>query len=548
MTDSIKALVDLVISQKCMTSESTFLALTDLVKEDESLGVEAFNLGLGGPLLEILKDGRNLPIMTSVTAVIAELAKNEECRTCIVSAGCFLALIEIVKEGGLSPNAVCALRAIANCCYDNEAHRTVLEQADGIKAVVGFVQAAASNKEASEMVRRVAAGAVINVVNDNEGLQKEAVRLGVIGGLLGLVNHNVAVDVMVIRAFNVLADLQEAREAMCQEGVISLLKDWVKRDEEDVQDIAMELLVNLVDTEDMAQLALQANGGVLQLVNDVKIGVNEKYRQLAAKIVSLVLSNDDCLDLEMENGTPLLESLAGWVNHTDSMIRMAAALAYGNIARSDERVGLLMSQGVASLLIGLLDATDVRELHAALGALKNMSIARSYRDQLVSEGLLQGIIKVQGNPQTPIHYLLASILKSLCSDNDHVSMQVVHQSELMTLLSKLGTDDDEGVWSEAGRTIAAIIRSTKTHRNKVTQKVNEVDGVRLLVHLLSSKHALVQNEGLIALALMAVHKGQPELIAASKGFDTAITALLTTCPTNEIKENALTLLETVLKS
>jgi hypothetical protein len=164
--------------------------------------------------------------------------------------------------------------------------------------------------------------------------------------------------------------------------------------------------------------------------------------------------------------------------------------------------------------------------------------------------------------QPPVIFKVLGTLRMLIDGQEELSLKLLKNKELITDLVDWGTKSPDlvGVNSEASRLLAWLVKNG--YRSKINNQADigplksfiEVNGtISVLAKMLSSTHALMQNEGLLALTIVTLILKSPNLnkllkdaslAEAIQDFISKISE--TERMTNEIIDN-LTSLITVLK-
>ena len=98
------------------------------------------------------------------------------------------------------------------------------------------------------------------------------------------------------------------------------------------------------------------------------------------------------------------------------------ALCIGNLARSDENCDLLVSKySVEKYLLHLVKMESLKVAHAALGALKNLSLCKSCRGLLGRSGAIETVVSLCSREQaSALHMHMIGIIKNLVTDNGNL--------------------------------------------------------------------------------------------------------------------------------
>ncbi|RKP13440.1 armadillo-type protein [Piptocephalis cylindrospora] len=253
-------------------------------------------------------------------------------------------------------------------------------------------------------------------------------------------------------------------------------------------------------------------------------------RASAVKILIHGLMSDNCMD-DLFKDVSLRKSLLQLLkNQEDSILAMTAAHCIGNLARKEEHcVAFLEPQDglpdPARLIIQRLEeATRVKDLrleHALAGLIKNLSIPRQNKQILGEKGAIFALEPLMDRSILPLVMISVGTLKHLTQGNvENASLMVKSNgddpSPLQHLLTVLEKNDDPGVKSEGGRLVVNLVRLLSTPHPKgdhdqaygtlksaLEKSPSILDPCLWMV--VWSKFAVLRNDGLLALILLAQH-------------------------------------------
>ncbi|XP_053796599.1 rap1 GTPase-GDP dissociation stimulator 1 isoform X4 [Vidua chalybeata] len=423
-----------------------------------------------------------------VANIIAEVARNEFMRNPCVDAGLIPPLVQLLnckdQEVLLQTG-----RALGNICYDSHEGRNAVDHAGGAHIVVDHLRSLCSKTDpASEKLLTVFCGMLMNYSNENDTLQSQLINMGVIPTLvklLGIHCQNAALTEMCLVAFGNLAELESSKEQFAYTNIAEeLVKLFKKQIEHDKKEIIFEVLAPLAEN-DVIKLQLVEAGLVECLLEIVQKTVDSDKEddiaelKTASDLMVLLLLGDESMQKLFEGGKgSVFQRVLSWIPSNSHQLQLAGALAIANFARNDGNCIHMVDNGIVQKLMDLLDRHvedgNVTVQHAALSALRNLAIPAEAAEQLGKN------IK------------LVERLVEWCEAKDHA-----------------------GVMGESNRLLSALIRHSKS--KDVIRTIVQSGGIKHLVTMATSEHVIMQNEALVALALIAAL----ELVTAEKDLENA---------------------------
>lgn len=460
-----------------------------------------------------------------VLMLIAEIAKSEETRVPCVKAGLISAILSNLESD--DPNVVLqALRAIGNISFDNELAKSTLLENQGAEKIVKKLEVLEKsfNENSDNKLELAACGSMLNVASDDEALTEEAVSFGAVSFLLGFVKQslhsNTALCRMALSAVSVLISSEKGKASFSEsDGVTILMKVLQESDDKEFVDLVFEIFSSLV-VDDNVKKALVQQGYAEHLANIVSSAKNvtddESLRekvQSAADMIVMLLTEDDSMKLLFNDGDgSVYKMCVSWLSSGDQHLEISGCLAVGNFGRTDEHCIKLVQQGVHVQLLQLLVRTTKREnmgrhQQAVFSALKNLSMPAANKVKLVESGCLDVILPLLSNQSPFVQFKVLGTLRMLLTGQADVANRIVSSNEhLSTLVRCCESSGHEGVKSEASRMLAVIVKEAKSA--EVSQKLITSGGLTPIVAMVSSEHVIMQNEALIALAVMSSTVGE----------------------------------------
>uniref|UniRef100_A0A663MU67 Rap1 GTPase-GDP dissociation stimulator 1 n=1 Tax=Athene cunicularia TaxID=194338 RepID=A0A663MU67_ATHCN len=421
-----------------------------------------------------------------VANIIAEVARNEFMRNPCVDAGLIPPLVQLLnckdQEVLLQTG-----RALGNICYDSHEGRNAVDHAGGAHIVVDHIRSLCSKTDpASEKLLTVFCGMLMNYSNENDTLQSQLINMGVIPTLvklLGIHCQNAALTEMCLVAFGNLAELESSKEQFAYTNIAEeLVKLFKKQIEHDKKEMIFEVLAPLAEN-DVIKLQL------------VEAGLVECLLEIVQKTVDSD-KEDDIAELK-----------------TASDLMVLLLLGDGNCIH-------MVDNGIVQKLMDLLDRHvedgNVTVQHAALSALRNLAIPVVNKAKMLSAGVAEAVLKFLRSEMPPVQFKLLGTLRMLIDAQAEAAEQLGKNVKLVErLVEWCEAKDHAGVMGESNRLLSALIRHSKS--KDVIRTIVQSGGIKHLVTMATSEHVIMQNEALVALALIAAL----ELVTAEKDLENA---------------------------
>ncbi|KAF4019774.1 hypothetical protein G4228_011405 [Cervus hanglu yarkandensis] len=421
-----------------------------------------------------------------VANVIAEIAKNEFMRIPCVDAGLISPLVQLLNSKDQEVLLQTG-RALGNICYDSHEGRSAVDQAGGAQIVVDHLRSLCSKTDpASEKLLTVFCGMLMNYSNENDSLQAQLINMGVIPTLvklLGIHCQNAALTEMCLVAFGNLAELESSKEQFASTNIAEeLVKLFKKQIEHDKREMVFEVLAPLAEN-DAIKLQLVESGLVECLLEIVQQKVDSD-------------KEEDIAELK-----------------TASDLMVLLLLGDGNCIH-------MVDNGIVETLMDLLDRHvedgNVTVQHAALSALRNLAIPVVNKAKMLSAGVTEAVLKFLKSEMPPVQFKLLGTLRMLIDAQAEAAEQLGKNVKLVErLVEWCEAKDHAGVMGESNRLLSALIRHSKS--KDVIKTIVQSGGIKHLVTMATSEHVIMQNEALVALALIAAL----ELGTAEKDLESA---------------------------
>uniref|UniRef100_A0A7N4PWI3 Rap1 GTPase-GDP dissociation stimulator 1 n=1 Tax=Sarcophilus harrisii TaxID=9305 RepID=A0A7N4PWI3_SARHA len=337
----------------------------------------------------------------------------------------------------------------------------------------GLVSALLPHLESSDQDLLLHSGRAIGrICYGNKELQEELVKAGVISLLVKILcdfpesEPLVRVDLL---ALCNLAELDTAKEALSKTNVAEELVRQLRRAENQERlEIVTEILQLLAENDSLKVQLVDADvqSALVEILQRVQDSPEVEAAGITKSISDLVISlllGDESMQKLFANGTGLIyQRISSWLLSSNIQLQLTGALAVANFARNDSNCVKMVQLGVVHQLLDVLerhvDNGDVTVQHAALSALRNLAIPVKAAESLGQDPAL-----------------------------------------LNRLVQWCEAKENAGVQGEANRLLASLLRHSKSQ--EVVRAIQEAQGMKHLVSMTTSEHAIMQNEALIALAI-----------------------------------------------
>ncbi|XP_051041358.1 rap1 GTPase-GDP dissociation stimulator 1 isoform X4 [Phodopus roborovskii] len=368
-----------------------------------------------------------------------------------------------------------------------------------------------------------------NICYDNHSLQAQLINMGVIPTLvklLGIHCHNAALTEMCLVAFGNLAELESSKEQFASTNIAEeLVKLFKKQIEHDKREMIFEVLAPLAEN-DAIKLQLVEAGLVeclLEIVQqkvdcDKEDGIAEL--KTASDLMVLLLLGDESMQKLFEGGKgSVFQRVLSWIPSNNHQLQLAGALAIANFARNDGNCIHMVDNGIVEKLMDLLDRHvedgNVTVQHAALSALRNLAIPVVNKAKMLSAGVTETVLKFLKSEMPPVQFKLLGTLRMLIDAQEAAEQLGKNVKLVERLVEWCEAKDHAGVMGESNRLLSALIRHSKS--KDVIKTIVQSGGIKHLVTMATSEHVIMQNEALVALALIAAL----ELGSAEKDLESA---------------------------
>uniref|UniRef100_A0A8C0HJJ1 Rap1 GTPase-GDP dissociation stimulator 1 n=1 Tax=Chelonoidis abingdonii TaxID=106734 RepID=A0A8C0HJJ1_CHEAB len=370
---------------------------------------------------------------------------------------------------------------------------------------------------------------IIAEVAKNEFMRNSCVDAGLIPPLVQLLNcKDQEVLLQTGRALgNICYDSQSSKEQFAYTNIAEeIVKLFKKQIEHDKKEMIFEVLAPLAEN-DIIKLQLVEAGLVECLLEIVQKTVDSDKEddiaelKTASDLMVLLLLGDESMQKLFEGGKgSVFQRVLSWIPSNNHQLQLAGALAIANFARNDGNCIHMVDNGIVQKLMDLLDRHvedgNVTVQHAALSALRNLAIPVVNKAKMLSAGVAEAVLKFLRSEMPPVQFKLLGTLRMLIDAQAEAAEQLGKNVKLVErLVEWCEAKDHAGVMGESNRLLSALIRHSKS--KDVIRTIVQSGGIKHLATMATSEHVIMQNEALIALALIAAL----ELVTAEKDLENA---------------------------
>lgn len=522
--------------------------LLAVINADETAGQDqtqvAERLARGGfasTVKELLKltSTTRPEVLVLLVQAIAEAAKNDVLRKLCSDPAVIEPLLGLVSSSNYGV-VLQACRALGNICYDNDEGREIVRSKQGTEQLLQLLQNLLEVDVRPDNLHTVVSGCLLNLT-DMQEIQDQALQLGITDILLKYLQKFSNVDDVAMHCvlvLNGIADSDCGRKHLLETRTLSLLLANLDRNfSVEVIEVLLELFGNLAENdsvkENLAQLGFcEKLLNVLRQFQGSSSPSEEKQNvvKTVCDLIVLILTGDASMRHMYQNGSgAVYKTTVSWLQSDDDTLKVAGALATGNFARKDDHCIQMVRDGVARRLLDLLnDQTgndgDIRLQHALLAALRNLAIPLANKPVLAELGAVDKLLSMLAVETFPVVFKLLGTLRMLVDKQEAVATKLGLNEQLVKhLVTWCSTEDHPGVKGESVRLLAWLVKNSASSEVKAT--LCRGGALPHLVAMLGSEHGVMQNEGLLALALVAA---SPPDIAVEELKKTEVVPLLHT--------------------
>ncbi|CAG9831995.1 unnamed protein product [Diabrotica balteata] len=572
MSEAVKNLTKAVI-EKNETDISDNLQFLLTQKDTNLSTVDLFK--------DLLKFDNNKSIIKHTAELIAELARIESNREICTDRKLLEDLINLLDNED-ADIILQSIRAIGNICYENEKACTNIYLIGTNKILAILKQYGSGDSDTDKIITTKTSGLLVNLFT----LNVEVMKVSIQNGLMPIVedilvkyskqfDSSEALLTFQISIVNLVENYLDGYNAVFTHSLCKALIDIFKQSEiPEISIPCLEIFYGLCEQEEIKTIF--AKEGVCELLVELIEKYKEKFNdedsrdalRLACDFIVVVATGDDCMNLLYKNGQGLLyKKTLALLESDDKDLLSTGILAIGNFARKDTHCIEMVNDGLSKKLIDMLKKyntstklEDVKVQHALLSVLKNLLIPQQNKAKVIEEGLIEVIYPMIQIDQFFVVFKLLGTFRMAIEGQESTALDILSRKDFIERLVHWCYNSDHlGVRGEVPRLISWLVKSC--HSVKPFYLLLEVpDSIKCLVEMISSNHAVMQNEAFYALSLLyvglssqncedSVNKFNKALINADmvKNLHFILTKYADKMDTPTI-ENLLALLEYICKS
>ncbi|XP_077999749.1 rap1 GTPase-GDP dissociation stimulator 1-like [Glandiceps talaboti] len=523
--------------------------------------------------LEVIEDPKYLAKMAQL---VAEMTKTESVRMPCVNAGLIPPLVNIMTHQD-SEVVLQTCRALGNICFDNDEARAIIDQSGGLEKLMDLIKNRCLSGDVNsenQKLRVVCCGHLLNLTNSNEGIHSKVFSLGAVSALedfLTKYSDDVPLCEMVLLCIDSLLETESGRmKFSCSEIVQILVKLLEQQDDGEIHEAILEIIsvlaendlvkVNLTKfhlAEILAKL-MKTHRGYQANFTHTSRRSSEAFslEKAATDIIVLILTEDESMNILFNNGKGelLQEVLSSWLQSSSMQRKISGALVIGNFARSDEHCIKLVECGVLKPFQELLQEhtnpgdVDMKLQHGILSAFRNLAISSVNKPIMVQAGIVDTVLLIIHSEMAPVQFKMLATVRMLVDGQADAAVKVGGNELLIKRIIELcDVPDHAGVSGEANRLLAALIKNSGS--SIVMKTIVKAGGLPCLVSMATSEYPLMQNEALVAIALLAsITLESSEANFQSSNLIQLLGQLLSGETQPEVMINVLTVTELLLQS
>ncbi|NWV64226.1 GDS1 protein, partial [Malurus elegans] len=348
--------------------------------------------------------------------------------------------------------------------------------------------------------------AIGRICYDNRDLQEELVKVGVIPSLVRILTDYAEseplVHVALLALYN-LADLDSAKEALSMTKVAEQLVKQLRRAESHERlEIVFEVLQALAENDALKVQLVEA--GVPEVLSEILLRLHGSSQAQDTCIVKAASDLIVSLLLGGKKGTVTGQIHKESISKTSPIVFLTSLTCWVLPLSSDGNCLRMIQLGIIHQLLDLLEkhvhSGDTSVQQAALSALQNLAVPVVSKVQMLEEGIAERIEALLRSESPPVQSKLLGTLRML-ADGQADAAEILGQDPLLLnrLVQWCNVSDHSGLCGEAHRLLASILQHNRSL--EVVKAIQAAQGVKHLVSMTTSEHAVMQNEALNALAI-----------------------------------------------
>ncbi|KAJ8950000.1 hypothetical protein NQ318_002411 [Aromia moschata] len=501
--------LDKLVSLENLSEEETVHNLKAILAQATDIEINSSDI-----VRSLLKTGKN-EIIKLTTEVIAEWAKIESNRKVMTNEEIINALLLLLENTDLDI-VFNSIRSLGNICYENEEACNIIDKI-GIDSILMILKKDAERDDKSLTTK--VAGLLVNLFTLHDGLPRTALKNEIIPVLEQLLlkyykpfDENQILLTFLLSVLNHLSDYFDEQNIPFTEHFCQIIVDIFKISTiPEISVMCLEIFHTHSEKDEIKTLL--AKEGVCELLFDLI----EKYRhqvndeesrsvlKMACDLIVIILTGGplasrriklhDCMYILYDNGKgKVYINMTTWLDSDDSDLLSTGILAIGNFARKDVHCIQMVQSGISKKLI----------TPTSVITLKNLVIPHQNKAQVLQEGLIDGMYPMIKVDQHLVVFKLLGTFRIVIDGQESAALDLISRVDLLErLIYWCYNSDHLGVRGEVPRLLCWLIKNC--HSFKPFENVLSVNGtVKCVVEMISSNHAVMQNEAFYGLNLLCI--------------------------------------------
>ncbi|XP_068630816.1 GTPase-GDP dissociation stimulator vimar [Battus philenor] len=500
------------------------------------------------PCLKSLINGSDKSLVLLSVQAISELAKCQVKRETYAQEDFVKCLLSILSKEITADTAELArqsCRALGNLCCDCDISRGVILENNGVATLLNLLRSCLKDDSLQE-IRLLVSKTLLNYAIGGQKFSESIV----VDGAVELhkeilvcerekeeMNDEAVVTTLLI--FSVINDNMPEYlfPPNVNKTVMEVLRDTTNIE---VSELCLEHLHTQAE-HDSVKTLLATEGGVQLLcgrleqlmqkheagdmnVEDVEV---EAVVKQACDLIIIVLTGDEAMNILYNNGVgEVYLDMVRWLDSSNNYLLTTAVLAIGNFARKDEYCIQMMGDKIYDKLLDIFEAhhemclrleregehegerggqgsaAAARVQHGAVSALRNLSVPAHNKRAAgprACRTLLRALPAVRDHQ---LAYKLLAAIRMLVDGQESAARQLVCDAAALRAAARWARAGHAGAEGEAPRLLARALRQVHA---LAAPRLLQVEGcVSSLVGMLVASHAVMQNEAILALTLLAL--------------------------------------------
>ncbi|CAF0705142.1 unnamed protein product [Brachionus calyciflorus] len=482
-------------------------------------------------------DLENSPIETSckIIELIAELAKDENCRDNLINANLFIPINNYLQDSKSNKNIKIQIcRALGNLCYENDNGRLNYLNTCRIDNLIsllnycGNTQSESFNsredqKEFNKLVL-VSLGCLHNVTNDNESLRKAFYDHNIMKILKDYLKHlklDMGIMMYFFSCIENLTELDEGKTQFVLEklalGLYESLDSDVIDNIEGYSEDFFRILSSINEINKSKEFLCETDflELVISYIED-NVEDEELLRSFGGFITNLLV-NDDNIDIIFKyRNNLILEKATEWLDKFENeQLYLSSAVIIANYMRNDEKtLELIKHENKPHVkIIQLLKKYNklgskatlqqINVSHCLLSTLKNFCIAASSKEELLKHDVIEVVLEFLNFENLEVIWKAVSVIRLLVkSCNEKNGLSLIFTDNVLEKIEKISNNPQEhaGVAGESSRLCCYLPIAAKSERN--IEKYCQFKFINIVCQQLKSEHLIMLNEASLAVNVL----------------------------------------------